>query len=187
MIGKSEMQEEMVMKRENLRKLVLTALLTALVCVATLIIQIPSPMQGYLNLGDCFVLLSGWILGPWYGFFAGGVGSMLADLFAGYALYAPGTLIIKGFAALVAALLFAALSGRGEKYVWLWHLVSGTAGEIVMVAGYFGYTALLMGRGIAAAASIPGNIVQAAVGIAVSVPVSAIFRKYRLTEKLKER
>jgi len=172
------------MKRKNLRKLVLTALLTALVCVATLIIQIPSPMQGYLNLGDCFVLLSGWILGPWYGCFAGGAGSMLADLFAGYALYAPGTLVIKGLSALVAALLFAALNRRGERDVLLWHLLSGIAAESVMVVGYFGYTALLMGRGIAAAASIPGNVVQAAVGIAVSVPMSAIFRKYRLAEKL---
>ena len=175
------------MKRKNLRQLVLTALLTALVCVSTLIIQIPSPMQGYLNLGDCFVLLSGWILGPWYGFFAGGVGSMLADIFTGYALYAPGTLIIKGVSAFVAALLFAALNRRSEKDVWLWRLLSGTVAETAMVAGYFGYTALLMGRGMAAAASIPGNVVQAAVGIAVSVPVSAIFQKHRLAEKLKER
>ena len=41
--------------------------MAALVYVATSIIQIPSPVNGYVNLGDCFVLLSGWLLGPWYG------------------------------------------------------------------------------------------------------------------------
>ncbi|MGN1083913.1 MAG: ECF transporter S component, partial [Lachnospiraceae bacterium] len=78
----------------KLHKMVLTALFTALVCVATIIIQIPSPMQGYVNLGDCIILLSAWLLGPLYGFFAGGVGSALADLLTGYSHYAPGTLVI---------------------------------------------------------------------------------------------
>ena len=64
------------MNDKKIRKLVLAALLAALVCVATMVVQIPSPMQGYVNLGDCFVLLSGWLLGPWYGFAAGGIGSM---------------------------------------------------------------------------------------------------------------
>ena len=58
------------MNDKKIRKLVLAALLAALVCVATMVVQIPSPMQGYVNLGDCFVLLSGWLLGPWYGFAA---------------------------------------------------------------------------------------------------------------------
>ena len=49
---------------------------------ATSIVQIPSPMQGFVNLGDCIVLLSGWILGPWWGAAAGGIGSMLVDLLA---------------------------------------------------------------------------------------------------------
>ena len=38
-----------------------------------------------------------------------------------------------------------------------------------MVAGYFGYKALILGKGLAAAASIPNNLVQAAVGIVLSV------------------
>ena len=68
------------MNDKKIRKLVLAALLAALVCVATMVVQIPSPMQGYVNLGDCFVLLSGWLLGPWYGGAAAGIGSMLVDL-----------------------------------------------------------------------------------------------------------
>ena len=48
------------MENQKVRKLVLSALMAALVYVATSIIQIPSPVNGYVNLGDCFVLLSGW-------------------------------------------------------------------------------------------------------------------------------
>ena len=40
---------------------------------------------------------------------------------------------------------------------------------VIAVAGYFGYKALILGKGLAAAASIPNNLVQAAVGIVLSV------------------
>lgn len=83
------------MSGKHVRLLVLAALFTALTTVATMVIQIPSPMSGYVNLGDCMVLLSAWVLGPFVGAAAGGIGSMLADIITGYAYYAPGTLIIK--------------------------------------------------------------------------------------------
>ena len=53
------------MRDMKIRKMVLAALMAALTYVATMVVQIPSPMQGFVNLGDCCVLLSGWILGPW--------------------------------------------------------------------------------------------------------------------------
>lgn len=61
----------------------------ALTCVLTMAVRIPSPTKGYLNLGDCAVLFSGWLLGPIYGTVAGGVGSALADLLAGYPIIFP--------------------------------------------------------------------------------------------------
>ena len=167
------------MNDKKIRKLVLAALLAALVCVATRVVQIPSPMQGYVNLGDCFVLLSGWLLGPWYGFAAGGIGSMLADLFLGYAHYAPGTLVIKGLVALLAALLYEKL-GRSPAA----RIASGVVGEIVMVLGYFGYASLLLGKGLAAAASIPGNIFQGAVGLVVGAVLATVLERAKVTQKL---
>ena len=167
------------MNDKKIRKLVLAALLAALVCVATMVVQIPSPMQGYVNLGDCFVLLSGWLLGPWYGFAAGGIGSMLADLFLGYAHYAPGTLVIKGLVALLAALLYEKL-GRSPAA----RIASGVVGEIVMVLGYFGYASMLLGKGLAAAASIPGNIFQGAVGLVVGAVLATVLERAKVTEKL---
>ena len=162
----------MVMNNQKVRKLVLSALMAALVYVATSIIQIPSPVNGYVNLGDCFVLLSGWLLGPWYGAAAAGIGSMLVDLLGVYAHYAPGTLVIKGVDALAAALIFRAL-GRGKNAM----LVSGIVGEVVMVVGYFGYASLILGKGLAAAASIPGNIVQGIAGVAIGMALAMVLQK----------
>ena len=72
------------MSDKKVQKLVVSALMAALTYVATMVVRIPSPMNGYVNLGDCFVLLSGWLLGPWYGGAAAGIGSMLTDLLSGY-------------------------------------------------------------------------------------------------------
>ena len=162
------------MNDKKIRKLVLAALLAALVCVATMVVQIPSPMQGYVNLGDCFVLL-----GPWYGFAAGGIGSMLADIFLGYAHYAPGTLVIKGVMALVAALMYEKMGRTATS-----RIAGGVVSEIIMVLGYFGYASLLLGKGLAAAASIPGNIFQGAVGLVVGVLLVTVLERAKVTEKL---
>lgn len=164
------------MGKRKWEKLVFTSMFTALTCIATMVIQIPSPMNGYLNLGDAAVLLGAWILGPAYGAFAGGVGSMLADLLSGYVYYAPGTLVIKGVVALVAAVVFRALRSKSDKR-GLAQIVSGILGECIMVAGYFGYACLLLQKGLAAAASIPGNLVQGGVGIAAATAVYLALRQ----------
>ena len=43
------------------KNMVMAALFAALVCVATMIIKIPSPLKGYINLGDCIVMRGGGI------------------------------------------------------------------------------------------------------------------------------
>ena len=68
------------MTGKNIRKLVLAALLAALTAVATMIIRIPTPTQGYIHLGDGMVLICGILLGPGLGALADGIGSMMADL-----------------------------------------------------------------------------------------------------------
>ena len=63
-------------------------------------------------------------------------------------------------------------------------IVGGVVGEIVMVLGYFGYASLLLGKGLAAAASIPGNIFQGTVGLVVGVLLVAVLERAKVTEKL---
>ena len=81
--------------RADARLLALTGLFAALGCAGTMVIQVPSPTGGYMNLGDAVVILGAWLLGPAYGAAAGGVGPAMADLLSGYAVYVPATLVIK--------------------------------------------------------------------------------------------
>ena len=164
------------MTDKNLHNLVRSALFAALCTVMTLVLQVPSPMQGYVNLGDCAVLLSAWVLGPVYGGAAAGVGSMLADLLSGYAHYAPGTLAIKFTMAFTAALLFRAL---GRRHLLLGQAVSGAASGGILVGGYFAYACLWLGKGWAAAASIPGNVLQALFGLIAALLVYAALHRSR--------
>ncbi len=168
------------MKKINTLRLVFAALMAALCCVLTLVLQIPSPMNGYVNLGDCAVLLSGWILGPAWGAAAAGIGSGLADIITGYAHYAPGTIIIKALMAVIAALLAKAVCR--DKVTG--KIVSGIAAELWMVLGYFIYACLLLGKGLAAAASIPGNLFQGAVGIVAAVAIIQVLRANKSCREL---
>ena len=47
---------DMKMKEKNASQQIV---MEALPCVATMLIKLPSPLKGYLNLGDCVVLLDG--------------------------------------------------------------------------------------------------------------------------------
>ncbi|MEA5040522.1 MAG: ECF transporter S component [Clostridiaceae bacterium] len=171
------------MNRKEMRKLIAAAMFAALTCVATMIFQFPT-LAGYTNLGDGFVLLGAFALGPVYGFAAGGIGSMLADIITGYGYYAPGTLLIKGLSALFAALLLKRLYQKEKKPTALRLSLCALPGELFMVAGYFGYKALILGKGLAAAASIPNNLVQALVGIIMS---TVLFRALSRVPEFRER
>lgn len=167
---------------DKIRKLTLAAMFAALTCVATIVIQVPSPMNGYVNLGDVLVLMCGFVLGPVYGTAAAGIGSMLADVFTGYLHYAPGTLVIKAAMALVAYLLFAAFRNKSVN-VTVSTIISGLVAEVIMVLGYFGYACLLLGKGLAAASSIPGNIVQGVFAIVCSTIICTILSKVKIGSK----
>ncbi len=137
------------------RKVVLTAIFIALVFVATLIIQIPIPgTNGYVNLGDSFILLSAYFFGPVTGFIAGGFGSALTDIATGYGIWAPFTLVIKGLIGLFMGIY-------RKKNILIIAIVS----EVWMVFGYFIGGAILSGSTSVSLASIPANAIQGVIGL----------------------
>ena len=158
--------------RERTRALVLTGVFAALGCAATLALQIPTPTGGYVNLEDTVVLLGAYLLGPAAGAAAGGIGPALADLLSGYAVYVPGTLVIKGAMGLLAAALYRRLGGRA-----LGTALCALPAEALMVAGYFAYEAVCLGLGMGAAASVPANMGQGLFGAAAGVALYLALRK----------
>ena len=153
----------------------LAGIFAALCCVATMI-SVPLPF-GYFNLGDIFVILAGWILGP-IGAVAGAIGSTIADLLLGFAMYAPATFVIKGAVALIAYDTYKLLSGKTEKKP-IPIIASSFLAECIMIAGYFLFDAFVLGYGMGAIASLPGNALQ---GVASIIGSGLLFAAIKTTK-----
>ena len=153
------------MKKPDVRKLVVAALLSSFTCVATLLIQIPNGIGGYFHLGDCIVLLCGLLLGPVYGSLAAGIGSMLADVFSSYFAYAPATFLIKAGVAAIAYYVARAHKEKGRLAFW----IGAFFAEIWMVLGYFLYEGIILYGLAGATASVIPNVLQGIVGIVCAV------------------
>jgi len=159
-------------------QLALSAVMAALVFVATMIIRIPNWMGGYFNFGDAMIFVSALTFSPIVGGFAGGVGSSIADII-GFPIFAIPTLVIKGIEGLLAGLM------ANRKSVYR-DMAAVIVAGVEMVLGYFlaeyyvvpGWTFEM------ALSEIPLNIVQIVLGGIVGIPVAVIIRK-RLPEILK--
>ena len=160
------------------KKIVLTALMASMVCVVTMLVQIPSPMKGYINIGDCIVLLCGWMLAPGYGFVAAGLGSALADIFSGYFTYAPATFVIKGCMAL---LVFACVKFLPQKLgKFPKQIIGGVLAEIWMGLGYFLFEGILYGFA-ASLVNIPANAIQGVAGLVVGILLIRVLDRLKIT------
>ena len=157
------------------KKLAFTGIFIALVFALTIVVRVPSPTGGYINIGDAAVLTAGIILGPVYGAIAAGLGSAISDIVAGAAIYAPGTLIIKALMALVVGLFYKKCKSNGRLIVLL------ILSELIMVAGYFLYDALVLyltgGENVflASLEEIVGNSLQGAIGIIGAIMLRRLF------------
>ncbi len=162
----------------NTRKLILSALCAALICAATIAVKIPLP-QGYVNLGDSIVLLTGSILSPVFAFFAAGIGSALADLMLGYNVYIPATFIIKGIMAIVFCMMNTFLKKRCKHSIFAIILPSFTA-EIIMIAGYFAVELFLYSSYAVAATNLLFNGIQGFVCMIAGIVLIKTLEKTKL-------
>ena len=170
---------------QHLKTLIYTALFTALCCIATMLIQIPlAATNGYIHLGDAFVILSGIILGRKYGGFAAGVGSAFADLFTGYAYFAPVTFVIKFLVAFASAVIFKTMTSKNVNKIFS-VILCGVSATILVTGLYFVYCYITVGP--AALLSVPGNIVQGLSGLIISAILFPILEAIPDVRALKAR
>ena len=168
------------MNHSNVKKLTLTALFTALTCIATFIIRIPIVgTGGYIHYGDAFVILSGIFLGPLYGALAGGIGSALADLFGGYMIYVPITLIVKAVIAAGVGFIYRQLTGKIHSSIFKC-IFCGIYAAITVALGYLFFEYFLYGA--AALASVPANLIQGVSGLIISSLLLPFIKKLRIME-----
>lgn len=157
------------MNSKKIKTMTLAALLAAFACVATMLIQVPTPTKGYVNLGDCIVNISAWLLGPVYGAAAAGIGSAMADVISGYIVYAPATLIIKGLMAAASFFVYRAVSKKINSVFS--RVVAAVTAELIMVVGYGIFEAIMYGSVATALLGVSGNLIQGLMGIVSSVVI----------------
>ena len=140
------------------RRLVISAVMAAVVAVFTLSIRLPIPATGgYFNLSDVAVFFTAFVFGPIPALIAGGVGAGLADIIGGFPEFSWLSLLAHGTEGLLAGML--AMGASKARLVLAW-----VAGAAAMVGWYLvGEALILTGIG-PAIAEIPTNLVQVAVG-----------------------
>jgi uncharacterized membrane protein len=144
-----------------------TAVLTALV-VATGFIPPINIVIGNIYWVDGMVLLAAYLMDPVAAFIAGGIGSLLYDVFASPSMMLPSLLIHGLQGAVVSILLHYVVPNKFKDWEWVKALISSLVGAVIVVGGYFIYRVITRGTP-AAIAAIPRNVIQEAIGITVAM------------------
>ena len=160
-----------------------TGMMAAVVCVMTMVIQIPIPL-GYAHLGDAFILLTVAFLGKREGILAGGIGSAMADLLTGYTQWVLPTFLIKALLALIAGKLMYD-KHNDCKLASVRGALAAVVSMAWMVLGYVVAGAALNGSMAAGLASAPGLAVKGVLNIAVFYAVGMIFERANLRSLIR--
>ncbi len=161
--------------------LVLNGLIIALVCIATMVIQIPLPMtEGYVNIGDSIIFVTSILFGPIPGMIAGGLGSALADILTGYSHWALFTLIIKGFEGFVVGIIVKNNTNLVKN------ILATLFGVVIMVCGYLLAGAFLQGSFIISLGSVPSNIIQGIISMVIGIPIASYLMTVKYIKSFKQ-
>ena len=152
----------------KVRELCTTAMCIVLVYLFTAVVNITFPGAGdggLMHLGNIPLFVAAILFGRRTGMIAGGVGMALFDLLGGFAIWAPFTLVIVG--------LMGWLVGRITEThkSFPFYILAMLLACAVKVAGYYVAEGVIYGNWIAPVISIPGNVIQVAVGAVVTLIV----------------
>jgi uncharacterized repeat protein (TIGR04002 family) len=164
------------MKKNHLKLMCISGIFAAVVFVVTAYLHVPT-YNGYVHFGDGFIFIAACILPMPYSVIVGVVGAMLADLLTGYAMWAPGSMIIKG----LLALLFTC---KAKKIITGRNLIMLIPAAVISAGGYYLYEALITKNFVTSLAGIPGSTVQAVASSIVFVVMGGIMDKYNLRKKM---
>jgi uncharacterized membrane protein len=151
----------------NSLSLSMIAIFGAFTCVVTMVIAFPIPAtSGFINIGDAVVMITGLLFGPIIGGIAGGIGSSLADLFLGFPIYAPATLVIKGLEGFFVGLI----ANPKKNHKWNYRdFIAVIVGGFIMIFGYFLYEVMIFGLPSALYEFILNGIIQFGLGSVIAL------------------
>lgn len=161
------------------KDMVETALLTALVFVATAFINIRLPMissGGLVHLGTVMLFVTAIVFGKEKGAIAGAVGMAIFDLSSGWALWAPFTFVVRGIMGYMVGTI--AWSKKRDGNNIMINIISIILSGVWMIVGYYITEGMLYGNWLSPVASIPGNVTQIVIGLILGLPICKILKRY---------
>lgn len=141
--------------------MVMTGLLMCLVTLATMLFKVPI-LQGYIHLGNSMMIMSVMILGKRNGAIASGIGTALADILGGFAIWSPWSLAIGALTALTVGFF----AEKEKKPIGFF------LGCLIIVIGYYIAEVVIYGNLMAPLAGVPWNIGQFVVGALIAYALS---------------
>ena len=188
--------------------IVMPAMMMCIIMVSIVLFRVPIPFtQGYVNLSDAMIFLAVIMLGYKYGAIAAALGSMLGDLMAGFAMWAPWTFFIKGGMALIFGLIIQStlMGGLGagavpsgndsetenrsqgrrpvtDRGFLSMEIMGMIVAGVFMTAGYYAAEGIMYGNWIVAFLGIPWNIAQFGVGIVLALALAGALAKTSLRD-----
>ena len=155
------------------QELVFTALMTAFVFVATYLPHIPIPL-GYAHLGDAVIFLLALLVPRRSALLAACIGSALADLLGGFALWVVPTLIIK----FVMAEIVCRIGRRGRELAPNASIIAALLlSSLWMAIAYTLAGAILYASLPAALASSPGLLMEGIVNSVIAFFLLPLLRE----------
>ena len=167
----------------SVTQIVYIGLLSALTIIGTFInFILPLGSQGTLvHLGTAISVIAVLVFGKKVGTISSTLGMTLFDIFGGWFIWAPGTLIARlGFGYLLAKF---ALDKSNNVRSFYHQFLGLIIGGIFMVFIYYIWEVILYGNWIIALSSIPANVLQIAIAFVVGFPASSIFNKANKVDK----
>ncbi len=164
------------MKNKKVRLISISGIFTAFVFVVTAYLHIPT-VNGYVHVGDGLIYLAACIL-PWqYSIAVGAGGALLADCLTGFAIWAPGSVVIKS----LTALLF---TSKKNKIINLRNCLMLIPAAIICAGGYYLYESLIYANFVSSLAGIPASLTQSVVSSLLFVAIGVAFDKMNYKSKL---
>lgn len=164
------------MKNNKIHLMCITSVFTALVFVVTAYMHIPTN-NGYIHVGDGLIYLAACLL-PWpYAMVVGAGGAFLADCLTGFAIWAPGSVIIKA----ISVLLF---SNKEENIINLRNSLAILPATIVCAGGYYLYESLIYGNFVSPLVGVPASVTQSIASAIIYIAFGLAVDKMKLKSKI---
>jgi uncharacterized membrane protein len=161
------------------RSICKTAVMTALICLMTVVPRIPIPL-GYAHLGDAVIFLVVLYVGYKEGAIAASLGSAMADLIGGFPIWVIPTVIIKYGMVVIIWEILRRNSGHG-KILSPWMLLSVLLSALWMVLGYTIGGAILYGGIDVGLTATPGLIFEGLFNGIIAVGAGIVLEKAGLS------